>query len=70
MILEDPRADGYVDLARSIIGPLREHHPRSFSTTHRARAILDAASGYRIAIQVGHEQTAEGYLDKLRTLVA
>jgi hypothetical protein len=59
----DDRSDGYIDFARAVIRP--DSTPGSF----HARQVLDAASGYRIALQVGHDRSTQEYLEKLRDLI-
>ena len=71
MHTDDPRSDGYIDLAREVLGPHRRfrlnvdnvpEHPHS-------RKVVDEAVGYRLASQVGRPEIAEEHLERLRDLL-
>ena len=68
-MIDDPRGDGYIELARVNLGPHRQHGGRREGSGH-ARDVLDAAVGYKLAVEVRKDETAERYLERLRDLVA
>ena len=71
MLINEPRDEGFVELARQVLGPHRRfrlnvdnvpEHPHS-------RQVVDAALGYRLASQVGRPEIAEEHLERLRALL-
>ena len=73
MTLDD---DATVQLAGSILRPLREYressraeHARAPHLREHSTAILDAALGFRLAVQVSDEAAAVDHFAQLRRLV-
>ena len=69
MTSDDPRADGFIELARQILGPHQDNRPGRAREMSHGRQILDAAIGYRLATQTGESERAAIELERLRGLV-
>lgn len=73
---DDPRAAGYLDLARSILGPhrasleaARAAQRETGEAVARAREIVSAAVGMRIAAELLDADRVRTEADRIRTLL-
>jgi len=76
VISDDPRADEYVELARAVIGPhrvsleaARVANRSAGAAVARAREIVSAAVGLRLAAELRDTDRARLEADKIRTLL-
>ena len=71
VLINEPRDEGYVELAREVLGPHRRFRLNvdNFPEHPHSRQVVDAALGYRLASQVGEHDRAALELERLRGLV-